>query len=97
MLYGLRGDLVQLNDSPIRSGGPDSVRVAQEPVSTGWYGLYNGNVSVVYSPTEHMSAYLTYNKAQYVAADANDGAIAAWGVDAEPRSCGRTPVWKKRA
>jgi outer membrane receptor protein involved in Fe transport len=89
VLYGLRGDLVQLNDSdPLfdqvladpdvswsYNGGPQSQHTA-------WYGLYNGNISVVYSPTEWMSSYLTYNKAQYVDGNDNDGSIATLGVDA---------------
>jgi outer membrane receptor protein involved in Fe transport len=85
VLYGLRGDLVQLNYSdPL--GGPDygaPPGLAQLPqsASTNWYGLYNGNISVVYSPSAHVSAYLTYNKAQYVLPTANDGAVAVWGVD----------------
>jgi outer membrane receptor protein involved in Fe transport len=90
LLYGLRGDLVQLNDSD-----PLYAQVNADPVASGfeisgfpqsqhtaWYGLYNGNISLVYSPTERLSAYLTYNKAQYVLANDNDGSIATLGVDA---------------
>jgi iron complex outermembrane receptor protein len=91
VLYGLRGDLVQLNDS-------DPLYAAAEPIyasagnvngysltppesqHTGWYGLYNGNISLVYSPTDWVSAYLTYNKTQYVYATANDGAVGALNV-----------------
>ncbi len=91
VLYGVRGDLVQLNDS-------DPLYAAAEPIyasagnvdgysltppqsqHTGWYGLYNGNISLVYSPTEWVSAYVTYNKAQYVYATANDGAVGALNV-----------------
>ena len=80
VLYGVRGDLVQLNDSdPL--GGPGILFGLPQSQSTNWYGLYNGNVSVVYSPTEHISGYLTYNKAQYVLANANDGAVGTLGVD----------------
>jgi outer membrane receptor protein involved in Fe transport len=80
VLYGLRGDLVQLNDSdPL--GGSAPLNGIPQSQSTNWYGLYNGNVSVVYSPTAHISAYLTYNNAQYVLADANDGAVGTLGVD----------------
>ncbi len=89
VLYGLRGDVVQLNDSdPLfaqvladpavswsYNGGPQSQHTA-------WYGLYNGNISVVYSPNSWMSGYLTYNKAQYVDANDNDGSVAALGLDA---------------
>lgn len=93
VLYGLRGDLVQLNDSdPLYQQGlaaglgpyPDcTVFCMNLPGSqhTGWYGLYNGNISLVYSPTQEISAYLTYNKAQYVDANANDGAVGTLGVD----------------
>ena len=77
LLYGLRGDLMQLGftdpfGGPVLYGLPKSV-------STGWYGLHNGNVSLVFSPSEHISAYLTWNNAQYALPTANDGAIAAWG------------------
>jgi outer membrane receptor for monomeric catechols len=77
-LYGLRGDLVQLDESdPL--GGPGLVDGLPESISTAWYGLYNGNVSVVYSPATMFSTYLTYNKAQYVLPDANDGAVGTFG------------------
>ncbi len=80
VLYGLRGDLVQLNESdPL--GGPYIYNGLPESESTNWYGLYNGNISVVYSPTEHVSAYATYNKAQYILPNANDGAVGTFGVD----------------
>jgi outer membrane receptor for monomeric catechols len=77
LLYGLRGDLMQLGfTDPF--GGPELYGLPKS-VSTGWYGLHNGNVSLVFSPTEHISAYLTWNNAQYALPTANDGAIAAWG------------------
>jgi outer membrane receptor protein involved in Fe transport len=91
VLYGLRGDVVQLNYSdPL--GGPDygappGFSPLPESVSTSWYGLYNGNISVVYSPSAHVSTYLTYNKAQYVLPTANDGAVGTWGED---------PTWQLR-
>ncbi|MGA2187105.1 MAG: TonB-dependent receptor [Steroidobacteraceae bacterium] len=91
VLYGLRGDLVQLNYSdPL--GGPDygappGLSPLPQSASTNWYGLYNGNVSVVYTPSQHVSTYLTYNKAQYTLPTANDGAIATWGED---------PTWQLR-
>src|SRR6202044_675035 len=58
VLYGLRGDLVQLNDSdPLYSasavpyasaGNYDGYSVTPpESQHTGWYGLYNGNISLV--------------------------------------------------
>jgi outer membrane receptor protein involved in Fe transport len=81
VLYGVRGDLVELDYSdPL--GGPDDFGVPY-PVSasTAWYGLYNGNVSLVYSPSSHVSTYATYNKAEYVLPTANDGAVSTWGVD----------------
>jgi outer membrane receptor protein involved in Fe transport len=96
VLYGLRGDLVQLNDSdPLYDAGlaaglgpydgctPPGGYCIDYPESqhTPWYGLYNGNISVVYSPSDHISTYLTYNKAQYVDANANDGAVGTLGVD----------------
>jgi outer membrane receptor protein involved in Fe transport len=80
VLYGLRGDVVQLNEcDPL--GGTGLLNGIPQCNATSWYGLYNGNVSVVYTPTSHVSAYLTYNKAQYVLGNANDGSIAVFGVD----------------
>ena len=85
VLYGLRGDVVQLNYSDPLGGRITArrpvCRRCPQSASTAWYGLYNGNISVVYSPTSHVSTYLTYNKAQYVLPTANDGAIATWGED----------------
>jgi outer membrane receptor protein involved in Fe transport len=85
VLYGVRGDLVQLDYSdPLGGpnyGAPPGVSPLPQSASTPWYGLYNGNISVVYSPTTHVSTYLTYNKAQYSLPTANDGAIATWGED----------------
>jgi outer membrane receptor protein involved in Fe transport len=79
VLYGLRGDAVQLDYSdPL--GGAAPMNGYPQSASTAWYGLYNGNISVVYSPTQHVSTYLTYNRAQYSQPTANDGAIAEWGV-----------------
>jgi outer membrane receptor protein involved in Fe transport len=91
VLYGLRGDVVQLNESdPL--GGPDygappGLTPLPESIHTSWYGLYNGNISLVYSPSSHVSTYLTYNKAQYVLPTANDGAVGTWGED---------PTWQLR-
>jgi len=80
VLFGLRGDVVQLDYSdPL--GGPGLYDGLPQSASTAWYGLRNGNLSVVYSPTSHVSAYLTYNNAQYVLPTANDGAVATWGED----------------
>ena len=91
LLYGLRGDLVQLNYSdPLGGpnyGAPPGLSPLPQSASTNWYGLYNGNVSVVYTPSQHVSTYLTYNRAQYVLPTANDGAIAVWGED---------PTWQLR-
>jgi outer membrane receptor protein involved in Fe transport len=81
VLYGLRGDVVQLNEAdPL--GGTGTLFGLPQKEYTSWYGLYNGNISVVYSPSSHISAYLTYNKAQYVDPSANDGAVGTFGVPA---------------
>jgi len=94
LMYGLRGDMVQLNDSdPLYEQGLAAglgpypgctlyCDLLPQSQHTAWYGLYNGNVSLVWSPTEHVSAYATFNRAQYVLADANDGAVGTLGVDA---------------
>jgi len=77
LLYGLRADFMQLKFSD-PFGGPVLYGLPQSE-STGWYGLRNGNLSLVYSPIPQVSVYLTYNNAQYALPTANDGAIAAWG------------------
>jgi outer membrane receptor protein involved in Fe transport len=80
VLYGLRGDVVQLNEAdPL--GGAGLYDGLPQKESTNWYGLRNGNISLVYSPTSHISTYLTYNDAQYVDPSSNDGAIGTFGVD----------------
>jgi outer membrane receptor for monomeric catechols len=80
LLYGLRGDVVQLNEAdPLGPPGLDFGLPQKE--HTNWYGLYNGNISVVYSPSSHISTYLTYNNAQYVLPNANDGGIGTFGED----------------
>jgi outer membrane receptor protein involved in Fe transport len=81
VMYGLRGDAVQLDESdPL--GGAGLYDGLPQKNDTAWYGLYNGNISVVYTPVEHVSTYLTYNNAQYSLPTANDGAIATWGENA---------------
>lgn len=79
VLYGLRGDVVQLNEAdPL--GGTGLYDGLPQRESTGWYGLRNGNISLVYSPSSHISGYLTYNDAQYVDPNSNDGAVGTFGV-----------------
>jgi len=84
-LYGIRGDLVQLDYSdPLGGsdyGAPPGFSTLPVSASTAWYGLYNANASLVYQPVSHISTYLTYNKAEYVQPTANDGAVATWGED----------------
>jgi outer membrane receptor protein involved in Fe transport len=80
VLYGLRGDVVQLNEAdPLGDAGLFDGLPQKE--STNWYGLRNGNISLVYSPSSHISTYLTYNDAQYVDPNSNDGAVGTFGVD----------------
>jgi outer membrane receptor for monomeric catechols len=80
-MYGLRGDLVQLNEAdPLGDAGLDNG--LPQRISTAWYGLYNGNVSLVYRPATALSTYLTYNKAQYTLPNANDGAVGTFGEEA---------------
>ena len=78
VLYGLRGDVVQLNETDPLGGSAPYDGLPQKE-STGWYGLRNGNVSLVYSPSLHISAYLTYNNAQYVDSNADDGGVGTFG------------------
>jgi len=82
-LYGLRGDIVQLNESdPL--GGPNYVNtngvVLPQSVSTGWYGLGNANASLVYAYAPWGSVYGTTNFAQYVDPNSNDGAVGTYGT-----------------
>ena len=80
LLYGLREDVVQLNEAdPL--GGPGLYNGLPQQESTSWYGLHNGNISLVYSPSSHVSAYLTYNNAQYVDPNSNDGAVGTFGLN----------------
>jgi outer membrane receptor protein involved in Fe transport len=99
LMYGLRGDLVQLNDNDplynegLAAGtGPypgcpspggelqyEYCQATPQSQHTAWYGLYNGNVSLVWSPTTFVSGYATFNRAQYTLANANDGAVGTLG------------------
>jgi iron complex outermembrane receptor protein len=81
LLYGLREDIVQLNEADPLEPLPGDSDGLPDKISTAWYGLHNGNISVVYSPTPHVSAYLTYDNAQYIDPNDNDGSIATFGVD----------------
>jgi hypothetical protein len=77
-LYGLRGDIVQLNESdPL--GGADYAGLPQS-ISTGWYGLGNANASLVYAYAPWGSIYGTMNFAQYVDSNTNDGAVGTYGT-----------------
>ncbi len=84
-LYGIRGDLVNLSYSdPLGGadyGAPAGLSTLPLSVTTSWYGLYNGNVSLVFQPVQNLSLYLTYNKAQYVLSTTNDGGLSTWGED----------------
>jgi len=94
LMYGVRGDLVQLNDNdPLYNEGladglapypgcTEYCDLLPQSQHTAWYGLYNGNVSVVWSPIEAVSAYATFNRTQYTLANANDGAVGTLGMDA---------------
>ena len=80
MLYGLREDIVQLNETDPLT--PLIATTLPDKISTSWYGLHNGNISVVYSPSPHISAYVTYDNAQYILPNDNDGSIATFGTAA---------------
>ena len=80
LMYGLRGDAVHLIESdPL--GGTGYYNGLPSATSTPWYGLGNGNISPVYRPTPWMSTYLTYNFAQYVDPNSNDGGVGTFGVN----------------
>jgi hypothetical protein len=77
-LYGLRGDIVQLDESdPL--GGANYGGLPQS-ISTGWYGLGNANASLVYAYAPWGSLYGTTNYAQYVDPNSNDGAVGTYGT-----------------
>jgi hypothetical protein len=78
LLYGLRGDLVQLNEADPLGGA--SYGGLPQTESTAWYGLANGNISPVYQFAPWGSAYLTYNYAQYVDPNSNDGGVGTFGL-----------------
>ena len=78
VLYGLRGDVVQLDErdplgGAVLNGIPDHHTSA-------WYALGNGNISPVYQFASWGTAYFTYNYAQYTNSTTNDGGIATFGT-----------------
>ena len=78
VLYGLRGDVVQLDErdplgGAVLNGIPDHHTSA-------WYALGNGNISPVYQFAPWGTAYFTYNYAQYTNSTTNDGGIATFGT-----------------
>jgi hypothetical protein len=78
VMYGLRGDLVQLDErDPL--GGAVLNGIPDHHVSD-WYGLANGNFSPVYQFAPWGTAYFTYNYAQYTNSTTNDGGIGTFGV-----------------
>ena len=83
VLYGARADFVKLNEKdPFGTAGEDGLLagVAQFH-SSHWYILGNGNASAVYKPTPWTSMYVTYDYAQYVDPNAQDGGVATFGVE----------------
>ncbi len=97
-LYGLREDVVQLNeDDPLGNEGfatNDVSTLTQEKIGTSWYGLHNGNVSIVYTPSSHVSAYVTYDNAQYTLPNSNDGGIATYGEDGVVQLRQNSDLWE---
>jgi len=80
VMYGLRADAVHLIESdPL--GGTGYYNGLPSATSTPWYGLGNGNISPVWHPTPWMSTYLTYNFAQYVDPNSNDGGVGTFGLN----------------
>jgi hypothetical protein len=84
VLYGLRGDLVHLEEYDPLGGAlyfdylSDSL--VRDKHNTAWYGLGNGNISPVYQFAPWGTAYFTYNYAQYVNSTTNDGGVGTFGV-----------------
>jgi len=84
VLYGLRGDLVHLEEyDPL--GGAQYFDYASGTTlgdhhNTAWYGTGNGNFSPVYQFAPWGTAYFTYDYAQYVDSTTNDGGVGTFGV-----------------
>ncbi len=80
LLYGLRGDIVQLNDSDPLGGAYYVENGFPQSQSTGWYGLGNANASLVYAYAPWGTVYGTTNYAQYVDPNSNDGGVGLYGT-----------------
>jgi TonB dependent receptor-like, beta-barrel/TonB-dependent Receptor Plug Domain len=84
VMYGLRGDLVHLEEYDPLGGALyydyASNTVLPDHHNTAWYGLGNANFSPVWKFAPWGSAYLTYNYAQYVNSTTNDGGVGTFGV-----------------
>ena len=84
LLYGLRGDLVHLEEYDPLGGALYFDYLTGTNIrdhhNTDWYGLGNGNISPVYQFAPWGTAYFTYNYAQYVNSTTNDGGVGTFGV-----------------
>ena len=83
VLYGARADFVKLNEKdPFDTAGEDGLLTGVARThSSHWYILGNGNASAVYKPAPWTSMYVTYDYAQYVDPNAQDGGVATFGVE----------------
>jgi len=84
LLYGLRADLVHLEEYDPLGGALYFDYLTGTNIrdhhNTAWYGLGNGNISPVYQFAPWGTAYFTYNYAQYVDSTTNDGGVGTFGV-----------------
>ena len=78
VMYGLRGDVVQLDERDPLGGA--LVNGIPDHHTSAWYGLGNGNISPVWQFAPWGTAYFTYNYAQYTNSTTNDGGIATFGT-----------------
>ncbi len=92
VLYGLRGDLVQLNDTDplytqVLGRTPTRARILQryygppDPSTPPGMACTTATSAWCTARPTWISGYLTFNKAQYVDAKANDGAVGTLGLD----------------
>ena len=80
-MYGARADFVKLNEKdPFDTAGEDGLLAIPRFHASHWYILGNGNASAVFKPVPWTSVYATYDYAQYVDPNAQDGGVGTFGV-----------------
>lgn len=80
LMFGARGDIVKLYEGDALPGSGDFLNGYPLNLETGSYGLANANISPEYRFADWGAAYLTYNYAQYVDPNENDGGVGTYGL-----------------